>query len=176
MAALPADAELRFRPQDYRSKATFELIVEASQTVRPGKSTLVTESAFATRVRGLTPGNSDGLEIHFFTKPITEASRTDLLANDARELKKGSHAVLVLFLGKDGRVWQANLAQVMPGTTVGRTVAWKPEGLAQLAPFRFDGARLRLRSKGVYRESGAERLTMSWEVDVDLPVFDPAAP
>ncbi len=33
---------------------------------------------------GLMPGNSDRLEIQFFTKPLTEEARNDVLENDAR--------------------------------------------------------------------------------------------
>ena len=160
------------QPREFQTKAMFELEVGSSKVLRPGSSRIVAQSGFVTLVHGLVPGNSDGLEIRFFTKPITESARIDILEQDARELRKSDHAVLVLFLGRERRPWQVNLSYVVPGTTVARTVAWKPEELQQFASYRFDGKRLQLKSKGVYEESGNERLKLSWDVDVDLPVFE----
>lgn len=142
--------------------------------VKAGASRIVTQSAFATRAYGLIPGNSDGLEIQFFTKAITEAAITDILKNGAKELKKSDYATIVLFLDKDNKVWQANLSYVIPGTTVARTVAWKPEELKKyFSNYQFDGKRLILRSNGNYSEteSGKEKLRLSWTVDFNLPVF-----
>ena len=160
------------RPQDFRTKAVFELEVSGSKVLKSGASKIVTESAFVTLTHTLL-GNSDGLEIQFFTKPITEAARTDILENGARELKRSDFAALVLFLDKNRQVWQVNLSYVVPGTTVGRTVAWKPEDLRQFSSYKFDGKRLLLKSKGLYSESGEERMKLSWEMDLDLPVFEP---
>jgi len=96
------------------------------------------------------------------------------LKNGARELKKSDYAALVLFLDKDNKVWQANLSYVIPGTTVARTVAWKPEELKKyFSDYQFDGKRLTLKSTGSYSEteSGKEKLRLSWNVDFNLPVF-----
>jgi hypothetical protein len=142
--------------------------------LRAGASKIVTQSAFVTLGHGLIPGNSDGLEIQFFTKPITEAALAGILKNGAKELKKSDYTALVLFLDKDNKVWQANLSYVIPGTTVARTVAWKPEELKKyFSNYQFDGKRLSLKSNGSYSdtESGKERLRLSWNVDFDLPVF-----
>src|SRR5262245_56140359 len=95
----------------------------------------------------------------------------------ARELRKSTHATLLLYLSKDRKVSQVNLSYVIPGTTVARTVAWRPEELAQFSHYRFDGRRLVLRSEGLYKDPGPEeRLTIRWDVDLDLPVFDPPKP
>ena len=94
-------------------------------------------------------------------------------SDGARELKKSDYAALVLFLDKDNKVWQANLSYVIPGTTVARTVAWKPEELKKyFSNYRFDGKRLILKSNGSYSEteSGKEKLRLSWTVDFNLPV------
>jgi len=80
---------------------------------------------------------------------------------------------LVLFIGKDKKIWQANLSYVVPGTTVARTVAWKPDELKKyFFDYSFDGKRLVLKSKGGYSdsESSREKLRLSWDVDLDLPV------
>ena len=163
----------KFNAQDFKTRSVFELMVDDSTVLRIGASRIVTQSAWVTLVHGLIPGNSDGLEIQFFTKPITYADIA-LLKDGAKELKKSDYAALVLFLDKDNRVWQANLSYVIPGTTVARTVAWKPEELKKFfSDYRFDGKRLSLKSKGSYSdtESAKEKLRLSWNLDFDLPVF-----
>jgi hypothetical protein len=169
-----SSGDVPFRPQDFRTKAVFELVVRRSRVLRPGASRIVTESAFVTLAHGLVPGNSDGLEIQFFTQPITEAARSDLLDNAGRELRRRDYAALVLLVDKNHRVWQVNASYVIPGTTVARTVAWTPDQLKQFAPYRFDGTRLVLKSKGLHRDSDSEeeQVTLSWDVDVNLPVFE----
>ena len=169
-----AQSDGRLSPQDFKTKAEFELVVNDSSVLKAGASRIVTQSAVVTLAHGLTPGNSEGLEIQFFIKPITEAAVTDILKNGAKELKRTDYAPLVLFLDKDNRVWQANLSYVVPGTTVGRTVAWKPEELKKyFSNYQFDGKRLVLKSNGSYSEteSGKEKLRLSWNVDFNLPVF-----
>jgi len=170
-----AQSDVRLSPQDFKTKAEFELVVNDSSVLKAGASRIVTQSAVVTLAHGLIPGNSEGLEIQFFIKPITEAAVTDILKNGAKELKRTDYAALVLFLGKDNRVWQANLSYVVPGTTVARTVAWKPEELKKyFSNYQFNGKRFVLKSNGSYSEteSGKERLRLSWNVDFNLPVFN----
>ena len=78
----------KFNAQDFKTRSVFELMVDDSTVLRVGASKIVTQSALVTLVHGLIPGNSDGLEIQFFTKPITEAGIADVLKNGAKELKK----------------------------------------------------------------------------------------
>ena len=88
-------------------------------------------------------------------------------------MKKASYAAFVLYIGKDNKIWQANLSYVVAGATVARTVAWKPEELQKyFSDYRLDGKRLVLKSKGSYSESekGHEKLRLSWDVDLNLPV------
>jgi hypothetical protein len=61
-----------FTLQDFQAKGAFELVVNESKYLKSGISKLTTESAYVTLAHGLIPGNSDGLEIVFFPKPITE--------------------------------------------------------------------------------------------------------
>jgi hypothetical protein len=171
-----ASPEDSLRPQDFRTTSAFELVVQSSSYLRPGQTKVVAKSALATRVKGLAPGNSAGLEILFLSEPITETSRADALARQAKELRKRDHALLVLYLDTQGKIWQVNLEYVVPGTTVSRTIAWKPEELRQFGRYALDGKRLTLKSKGAYSESEGERLTLSWDVDVVLPVLDPVKP
>jgi hypothetical protein len=162
-----------FTLQDFQTRAAFELVVNESTPLTPGKSKIAAQSAYVTLAHGLVPGNSDGLEIQFFPSPITEKAKVDILENDAKELKKTSYAAFVLYMGKDNKIWQANLSYVVPGTTVARTVAWKSDELQKyFSDCRFDGKRLLLKSKGIYSESekGQEKLRLSWNVDLNLPV------
>jgi len=176
LVASVASPEDSLRPQDFRTTSTFELVVQSSSVLRPGQSKIVAKSALATRVKALVPGNSAGLEILFLSEPITETSRADALARQAKDLRKRDHALLVLYLDAQGKISQVNLAFVVPGTTVSRTIAWKPEDLRQFARYALDNKRVTLKSKGVYGESEGERLTLSWDVDVTLPVLDPIKP
>ena len=174
LSPLHASSYGPFTVQDFQTRAAFELIVTDSKPLKPGTSKIVTQSAYVTLAHGLVPGNSDGLEILFFPEPITEKVKADILENDAKDLKKGSYAALVLYMGNDNKIGQANLSYVVAGTTVARTVAWKAEELQKyFSDYRFDGQRQVLKSKGSYVESERDReqLRLSWEVDFNLPVI-----
>ena len=170
---LYAASNAPFTLQDFQTRAAFELTVHDSKPLPSGSSKLATQSAFVALAHGLVPGNSDGIEIQFFPTAITEKVKADILENDAKESKKTSYAAIVLFRGKDNKIWQANLSYVVPGTTVARTVAWKSEELQRyFSGYRFDGKRLALKSKEGNSESekGVEKLRLSWDVDLNLPV------
>jgi hypothetical protein len=172
-----AQSSSDFSLKDFNTNAVFELVNHQSGVIRQGSTRIVAVSAFVTHTNELFPGKTEGLEIQFFTKPITEAARTDILENGAKQLTKSDYATLVLFLDKEKRVGQVNLSYVIPGTTVARTVAWKPEDLKRsFSNYQFDGKRLRLKSKGTFSElnSKQEAMSLSWDVDFDLPVFERA--
>jgi hypothetical protein len=163
----------KFNQLDFQAKASFELNVDKSKYLKPGASKIQSQSAFVSLAHDLLPGKSDGLEVLFFTKPVTEALLPDLLNNDAKELKKSDYAALVLFLDKQNKVSQVNLTFVVPGTTVARTVAWRPDDLKNyFSQANFNGRRLVLKSKGTYSDSDSdESLKLSWDIDLDLPVI-----
>jgi len=163
----------RFDPKDYQTKATFELVVDKSKYLKPGTSKVSAQSAFVSLAHGLIPGNSDGIEVWFFSKPVTEASLPDIINHDAKEMRRSSYAALVLFLDKEKKLWQVNLSYVVPGTTVARTVAWKPDELNRyFSNMSFKDGRLTLKSTGRYSESEPTEdvINLSWQVDLDLPV------
>ena len=171
---LPAQPA-RVRAQDFVTRATFDLVVREGAGLRSGTSRIVTQSAVATRVHELLPGNADGLELQFFTMPLTPAAIADIRQTGGRGLQKTEYAALVLFLDARNRVAQANLSVVVPGSTVARTIAWKPEDLEKyFSKYQFDGQRLLLKSTGTYNEteSGKEALRLSWDVDCDLQVVE----
>jgi hypothetical protein len=135
-----------FTLQDFQTRAAFELVVHDSKPLTSGTSKIAAQSGYVTLVHGLVPGNSDGLEIQFFLKPVTEKVK-DILENDAKESKRTRYAAFVLYIGKDNKISQANLSYVVPGITVARTVTWKPEDLQKyFSEYRFDGKRVALKS------------------------------
>ena len=161
---------------EFQTKALFNLDVQKSKVLKLGKSRLETESAFITYTNEFFGGATNALKVQFFTQPIKEEARAKLLRGDNQEISRGGYATLVLFLEDDeNQIWQANLTYVVPGTTVARTVAASPEELTKyFSDFHFDHTRLQLKSKGSYTapDSKEETLILSWNVDLDLPVFD----
>lgn len=167
-----SNAAERFNSKEFQTDAVFELTVSKSKTLKPGASKITTQSAYVSLAHGLL-GSSDGLEVMFFTKPITQVTLPDIMNNDAKELRKNDYAAMVLFLDKEGKVWQVNLSYVVPGTTVSRTIAWKPDDLKRyFSGMRFKNGRLFLKSTGDYSEtdSAAEVMKLTWRIDLDLPV------
>jgi len=90
-------------------------------------------------------------------------------------MTKGDYAALVLFLDQQNHISQVNLTYVIPGTTVVRTVASTSEDMRKyFSDYFFDYERLRLKSKGSYNEpeSQDEEVSLSWDVDLNVPVSD----
>ena len=162
--------------QQFQRRALFQLDVQKSTVLKLGKSSLQTKSAFVTYTNEFFAGKTNALKVQFFTQPIGEESRAKLLQNDNREISRGGYAALVLFVDERNQIWQANLTYVIPGTTVVRTVASNREELTKYFPdYHFDQNRLRLKSKGSYNtapDSKEEILTLSWDTDLDIPVYD----
>ncbi len=162
--------------QQFQRRALFQLDVQKSTVLKLGKSSLQTKSAFVTYTNEFFAGKINALKVQFFTQPIGEESRAKLLQNDNREISRGGYAALVLFVDERNQIWQANLTYVIPGTTVVRTVASNREELTKYFPdYHFDQNRLRLKSKGSYNtapDSKEEILTLSWDTDLDIPVYD----
>ncbi len=162
--------------QPFQTNALFNLTVQKSKVLKLGKSRLETKSAFVTYTNEFFAGKTKALKIQFFTQPIGEQARAKLLTGDNREISRGGYAALVLFIDARNQIWQVNLTYVIPGITVVRTVAWTQEELAKyFIDYHFEQNRLRLKSKGVYNtqpDSQDEQFTLSWNVDLNVPVFD----
>jgi len=161
--------------EQFRTKAVFQLAIHKSAVLKLGDSKLVTESVFVTRTNKFFGGRINALLIQFFTRPITAEAQADILKNDAKEMTKGDYAALVLFLDQQNHISQINLTYVVPGITVVRTVASTSEDIRKyFSDYHFDHERLRLKSKGSYNEpeSQDEEISLSWDVDLDVPVFD----
>src|SRR5262245_40597258 len=161
--------------QEFQTKASFTLTVQKSNVLKVGKSKLDTVSAFVTYTNEFFAGKTNALKLQFFTQPIVEQARAKLLKGNDQEISKGGYAVLVLFLDERKQIWQVNLTYVIPGTTVVRTVASSREELTKyFSQYNFDNNRLRLKSKGSYdaQDSKDEIFSLSWDTDLDIPVFD----
>src|SRR5262245_7338256 len=171
VASLSMAAE-KFQPADFQTRATFELVVNKSKYLKPGTSKVTAQSAFVSLAHGLIPGNSDGLEVVFFEKRVIDLP--DLMNNDAKVIRQSaSYAAMVLFLDKEHRVWQVNLSYVVPGTTIAKTIAWKPDELKRyFLQVCYTKTRLALTSSGSYSEDDPSQdvIKLSWNVDINLPV------
>jgi hypothetical protein len=170
----PSKPHEALRDRQPKTKALFELANQQTGFIKVGSSRIVAVSSWATHTDHQPPFGSEGIEILFFTRPITDADKPDIVTNDAKQLKKGDFATFILFLDKSRKIAQVNMSYIIPGTTVARTVASTPAELANFSAFTFDGKRLQLRSKGVFSETNSknESLKLSWDVDIDVPVVE----
>jgi hypothetical protein len=68
-----------------------------------------------------------------------------------------------------------NISVVVPGQTVVRTVAWKPEDVHSFAAgYAYDNKRLRLKNTGTLTEATPRMapIKLGWNIDVDAPVVE----
>jgi len=160
---------------EFQTKALFNLAAPKSKVLKLGKSRLETKSAFATYTNEFFAGVTNALKVQFFTEPIREEARAKLLRGDKHEISRDGYATLVLFLDDQNQIWQANLTYTIPGTTVARIVASSCDEVTKyFSHYHFDHNRLQLKSQGSYTASDLkeEALILSWDMDLDLPVFD----
>jgi hypothetical protein len=172
--ALPTSATGTRAHQD-KATATFDLDNRQQGVLRIGRSQIVAVSAWATHKPKEPPYPTPGLEILFFKTPITDADKPALIADAGHNNKKGDFAAIILFLDKEGQISQVNMSFIVPGTTVVRTVGYIRAELATSFPdFSFDGKRLRLRSKSSFTDLNdkKEPMTLSWDIDIDVPVVE----
>ena len=157
-----------------------EQIVDPKSSTNQSKfslndATLISKGVLAELTDEFFSGKTKALKIFFAPEALTDEARLDLLNNDGKTMRKKDHVFLVLFIDKDNQIWQVNLTFVIPGQTVVRTVAWKPEELKKFSSnYSYDGKRLKLQNKGTYQEAngGNASLRLTWDVNVDIPVVD----
>jgi len=136
---------------------------------------LATKSAFVVLTDEFFSGRTKALKILFYPEPISAEVQRDVLNNDARAVGKKDHVYLVLFIDKNDQIWQVNLTSVLPGQTLARAIAWKPEELKRIASaYSYDGKRLKYKDTGSYHDDRWEKnpATIEWSVDLDIPVFE----
>lgn len=160
-------------------------MIPASFTTKARFSTGPTVLSLSTAVATIEPRPGAPayrwLRVYFYAFPLTPADvaravRGSIAPLEQRWMSKAakpaeynvSHAVLQFGVDKDGTVWQIDLS--VPGHSC-TIAASDQEAKAVLQEYRFDGTRLRLKSKGTHT---CEKF--GWDVDLTLPVFTAAAP
>jgi len=147
----------------------------AESTFALDDKTLVTKSAVAVLTDEFFGGRTHALKVIFTTERLTEQQQVESARDDGRALMKKDHAVVVLFLDKQNRISQVNITVIIPGQTVVRTVAWKPDDVRSFAAgYAYDGKRLRLAHKGSLTEAtpGMAPIKLGWNIDLDAPVVE----
>ena len=89
VSAVQSRSNSDFSSEDFKTKAVFELMNHQSGVIKQGSTRIVTESAFVIFTNEFFQGKTDALEIQFFTKPLTDAARSDILENGAKATRKG---------------------------------------------------------------------------------------
>jgi len=146
------------------SFASSVFYLNADSVATNGAAVALTDEFFGGRTRALKI---------LFTPEVLSAEEALASLRPEAKPKPDRHAVLVLFLDKDDRIWQVNLTVVIPGQTVARTVAWKPDELRRFSSsYSYTQQRVRLKTKGTFSEVAPDRpqASLAWEVDVDGPV------
>ncbi len=138
-------------------------------------------SVFASLTNEFFSGEVNALRLDFYDVPLTKGDVADLTEGDPSTLRQRSYGdyswgAVTLFLDAGNHISQVNMS--LRGYAC--TVAWKKDELEQwMKRFAYDGERLTLRNKGSYRCGEATKIkafTLSWDVNVDAPVFDRVKP
>jgi hypothetical protein len=145
---------------------------------------LLTSVAATIEARRNVPGYS-WLRINFYSFPFTASDIAGVVNGHVESMdrkwknKAGnpkdynhSNAVIQLSVDKDLKVWQVDMS--VPGHSC--TIAPSERDVKSvLQDYRFDGRRLRLKSKGSFvcdlKSPGIPNQRFSWDLDLDVPVF-----
>jgi len=147
----------------------------AGSTFSMNDTTLVTNDSLVVLTDEFFAGRMQALKILFTRERLTDEERRESVRTNAPALRNRDLVFLVLFLDKANGISQANLTVVVPGQTVTRTVAWRPDDLKDFSSqYAYDGTRLRLRHKGRFQDPSSERtpFRLTWDVDIDAPVVE----
>jgi hypothetical protein len=147
----------RAAAQNAKATGRFDLSVEKSPVLRTRKNHLESTSATVTYSAQYMRSRVAALKI--------------VMPAGGQE-----SATWVILVDKARKITQVNLGIMVPGSTVLRTVAWTAADIARyFLDYKFENGRLRLKSKGTYAtapDSPNEVLSMSWEIDLDVPVVE----
>jgi hypothetical protein len=127
----------------------------------------VAHTAVATvQPRNGAPGLS-WLRIYFYPSPLNASDASDAAAGRVDSIKAKWNAVVQLTMGRDGKIWQADLS--LPGHTC--TIAESDRDANKaLQEFQFDGTHLRLKATGSHvcdmKFMGIPNQTFTWAVDL----------
>lgn len=169
-----------FDPADHATRADFEMDIQKSDFLPLGATRIEGRSALVTLVRGAKPPSANGqkngadaLAVLVFTEPLTAANVQTLLTHEDAEMPTKLHAQIVLFLDKDKTVYEIKLRQTISNASVASTIASTADEAKQcFSEVTFRDGRLTLRGSGSFSEKAPKQnaLTMTWNVDLDLPV------
>lgn len=126
------------------------------------------------------------LQVTFYSFPLTAEGVAGVAKGDVESLERKlsrlendatkyntSHAEIQLTVDKAFKVWQVDMS--VPGHAC--TIApWEQDVRNFLQEYNFDGAKLRLKSKGSYvcqmKALGMPDQKFAWQFDVNIPVFE----
>lgn len=148
--------------------ATFELEVKRSDVMRLGKTTLKCVNALATPMHRVGRAQFTGIDIFFAPQ-----SADGRIPKSAKEFQQAQYVNLNLMTDATGKVTQMNMSVVIPGKTVARTIAWKPEDLRKyFSKVILKDKRVVLKSSGAYDDpqTASEQASLHWDVDIDAPI------
>ena len=166
-------------PSAFETRAVFSIDNDAMS---------LTSVAATIEARRNVPGYS-WLRINFYSFPfaaadIAAAANGHLESMDRKWKKKAgdpkdynhSNAVVQLSVDTDLRVWQVDMA--VPGHSC--TIASSEGDVKSVVQdYRFDGRRVRLKSKGSFlcdmKSLGIPNQRFGWDLDLDVPVFQKAS-
>jgi hypothetical protein len=144
----------------------------------------LTSVAAIIEARRNVPGYS-WLRINFYSFPFTAADIAGVVNGHVEPLDRKwknkasnpkdynhSNAVVQLSVDKDLKVWQVDMS--VPGHSC--TIASSEHDVKSvLQDYRFDGRRLRLKSKASFvcdlKSLGIPNQRFGWDLDLDVPVF-----
>jgi hypothetical protein len=140
--------------------------------------------AAAIEARPNVPGYS-WLRINFYSFPFTASDMAAAVKGHVESMDRKwknmagtpkdynhANAVIQLSVDKDLKIWQVDMA--VPGHSC--TIAASERDVKSiLQEYRFDGRRLRLKSKGSFvcdmKSLGIPNRRFGWDLDLDVPVF-----
>jgi hypothetical protein len=169
-----------FDPRDHATRADFEMDIQKSEFLPLGATRIEGKSALVTLVHGAKSASANGqkngadaLMVLVFTEPLTAADVQALLANDDAEMPTRLHAQIVLFIDRNKTVYEIKLRQTISNASVASTIAsTADEAKRCFSEAAFRDGRLTLRGAGSFSDKPPKKdaVTMTWNVDLDLPV------
>jgi len=148
--------------------ARFELEVKRSDVMRLGKATLKCANVLAIPMHREGRAQFTGIDIFFAPQ-----SADGHIPKSAKEFQQAQYVNLNLMTDGTGKVTQVNMSVVIPGKTVARTIAWKPEDLRKyFSKVILKDRRIVLKSSGAYDDpqTASEQASLHWDVDIDAPI------
>lgn len=167
---------LSIDPNSFHTNANFS-VNENAMSLSTAVATIVPRPG--------APGYS-WLRIYFYSFPVAADDMAGVLKGDTGSMDKkwnrmasnpkdynNSRAVIQLSVDKDAKVWQVDMS--IPGYTC--TIAPFEQDVRNfLQEYRFDGKKLRLKSKGSYtcdmKFAGNANPKFGWDIDLNAAVFE----